>query len=1137
MSLRLILGNSGSGKSHHLYKEIIEASVREPGQRFLLIVPEQYSMQAQRELVQMHPRKGIFNIDVLSFQRLAYRIFEEVGGEHRVILEETGKNLLLRKVSMEEKENLKTLGASLHKPGYITQVKSLISELSQYDVTPDKMERLLSCARKKPTLYYKLRDIACLQEGFQRKLQKTYLTAEEVLGALEQVAGRSQILKGSVIGLDGFVGFTPQQMKVIQIFFAMASQVTITLPLDAGEDLWKQGGRHQLFYPAKKTLHALTQLARGERTKIEEPVILGEHQSIRFGQAPALAFLERHILRFDRAVYEEGQEEISIHVCKNPVEEAHFAARTIVKLVRNHGYRYRDTALITGDIGAYGEYVRRVFGDYGIPVFVDATRGVLLNPMLELIRAALEVLNRDFGYESMFRYLRTGLAGISREDADLLENYVIATGIRGRAKWCSDWEQTTKSFGEEEVSRCNEIRKSVMEPLEQFASRVKGRKKRTAGELIEALYELLVSLRIQEQMEGYRAAFEQEGSLEKAREYGQIYGIVIELLDKVMELLGEEAINLREFTELLEAGFEEARVGTIPPTADQVLVGDTERTRLKDIKALFFLGLNDGWVPKHGEKGGILTDQDREELGASKVELAPTARENSYLQRFYLYLNLTKPSERLYLSYSRSNMGGEAMRPSYLVNSIRKLFAHMPVTDENEKLPGVDQVCTPGNGLKLLMEGIRKLPNQEPENWWKELYSWYYSQDAYRERTLELVRAAFLTRTQKGLGKTVAAALYGEVLMNSVSRLEQFAACAFAHFLRYGLSLSPREEYVFQPVDLGNVLHQALELFSKKVESSSYSWAELPEEVAEEWVDSLVEQVTEEYGARILHSSARNEYTIRRVKRMMKRTVWALCRQIRAGSFLPSNYEVSFSMAEDLKAVNIALTEKETMRLRGRIDRVDVCEREKQVYVKVIDYKSGNTEFDIAALYYGLQLQLVVYLNAAMELESRIHPEKEIIPGGILYYRIQDPVLEREQVEPEEINRQILKRLKPSGLVNGDREVVEALDKHVGKESDVIPVSYNKDGSPSRFASVASTEQFASLSAFVNHKMQELGREILRGDCSAVPYERKGKTPCEFCEYRQVCGFDTRIPGTQFRRLADYKPEEIWRMIQEETRQ
>lgn len=1136
MALRLIMGNSGSGKSHRLYQELAEASVKEPNQRFLMIVPEQYSLQAQRELIQRHPRKGLFNIEVLSFQRLAYRVFEEVGAEQRVILEEAGKNLLLRKVATEEKGRLKTLGSSLHKPGYLAQVKSLISELVQYDVTQERMEKLLACAKKKPRLYYKLQDVALLQEGFYKRLEKTYITAEEVLGALEQVAADSLLLRGSVIGVDGFVGFTPQQLKLLRTLFALARQVTVTIPVDVKEDPWNPKGKHRLFYPAQKTLQTLTTLAKESRIQIEEPVLLNKTPSPRFSKAPALNFLERHLLRFDGKIYEGKQEEISLFVCKNPVEEAHFAARTIVKLVRESGYRYRDAALITGDITVYGEYVRRVFADYGIPVFVDATRPVLLNPMLELIRAALEALNQDFRYAGMFRYLRTGLAGADRDEIDLLENYVLAAGIRGRARWNQEWEQTTKTFEAQEVSRCNEIRKKVMEPLEQFASKVRGRGKKTARELTEALYDLLASLRIQEQMEAYRAAFVASGELERAREYGQIYGIVIGLLDKVVELLGEEQVNLREFTEILEAGFEEVRVGNIPPTADQVLVGDLERTRLKDVKALFFLGLNDGWVPKHAGSGGILTDQDREELSASNIELAPTARENAYQQRFYLYLNLTKPSERLYLSYSRSNMNGEAMRPSYLMNSIRKLFPHLEIREE-EGLSWQERVCTPKNGWTCLMEGIRELPDEEPEDWWKELYSWYYEREAYRERVCSLVRAAFLKRTEKGLGSTVAQALYGKTLVNSVSRLERFAACAFAHFLRYGLNLKEREEYQFRPVDFGNVLHLVMELFSKRVEAGPYTWADIPQETAEEWADACVEQVAEEYGLRILQSTARNQHAVRRMKRLMRRTVWALCSQVRAGSFVPSNYEVSFSVAEDLEAVNIALTEKEKMRLRGRIDRIDICEKEDQVYVKVIDYKSGNTEFDIAALYYGLQLQLVVYLNAAMELEGRIFPDKEIVPGGILYYRISDPMLDREEISPEEVNRQILRKLKPSGLVNADREVVEALDRDADRDSDVIPVSYNKDGKPSKYASVASKEQFASLSSFVHQKMQSLGREILQGECSVLPYERKGRRPCEYCEFREVCGFDPKIPGTRVRRLTEYKPEEIWRMIQEETGQ
>lgn len=1138
MSLQFILGNSGSGKSHYAYQKIIRKSLEQPEGRFLVIVPEQFTVQAEKELICLHPRKGILNIDVLSFRRLAYHVFDEVGADRRTVLEETGKNLLLRKVAIEEKDRLKVLKNNLKKIGYITEMKSVISELTQYDVTAEQLDQMISYAGKNPALAAKLEDIQVLYEAFREKRRGKYITSEEVLGLLCDVAARSETLRGSTILLDGFTGFTPIQQKLLKELLGLASYVAVTVTIDARENFWRVGGKHELFYLSKKTIHTVAELAKKTGTELLEPVVLGEKGCYRFAGTRALEFLEKRLLRPGVRVFEEPQDAVTVHASKNALEEARFAAREILRLVREEGYRYQEIAVITGDLPSYGEYVRKIFGEHGIPCFIDETKAVLLNPLIEFIRAALEMASKNFSYESVFRYLRTGLAGISGEETDILENYVIAAGKKGIRAWKEEWQRPTRTMDEAAVARCEEIRKRVMEPLLPFLEVMKD-SKAEAGKKTEALYDLIAAQEIQEKLSVYEKQFDLEGNRAAAREYGQIYAIVMGLLDKVVDLLGDECVTLREYTEILEAGFEEAKVGVIPPMTDRVTVGDIERTRLRPVRALIFLGLNDGWVPKSGGRGGILSELDRELLEDCGVELAPGARENGYIQRFYLYQMLTKPSERLCLSYSKAKPDGGAMRPSYIVNEIRGMFAGLQVTDEDREQGLAEQIVIPEDGISRLVQGMRKLRQGEPDQEWAELYGWYYGNNVYRERVKRLVEAAFFTQSGEGLGKKMAEILYGSVLEGSVSRLEQFAACAFSHFLLYGLKLRPREEYTFQPVDMGNIFHRVIEIFSDKVRRGPYTWFDLPDEVRDQWAEECVRMAVEESGADVLRSSARNAYVVRRISRIMKRTLWALCEQVKAGDFVPGSYEVSFSMAEDLEAVNIALTEKEKMRLRGRIDRIDTCEKEDAVYVKVIDYKSGNTQFDLVALYYGLQLQLVVYLNAAMEIEQRMHPDKEIVPGGIFYYRMQDPMIDRGSQETEEqIRQRILGSLRLNGLVNSQEEVVQSMDREAGpgkkKSSDVIPVSYTKSGY-SAYASVAGRKRFEELSGFVNEKLRDLGRRILEGETVPSPYERKGRTACEFCVYREVCGFDIRIPGNDFRRLREYKPEDLWKKIGEEN--
>ncbi len=1145
MSLQLIYGPSGSGKSYTLYKKIIEQSMREPQREFIVIVPEQFTMQTQRELVELHPRKGIQNIDVQSFLRLAWRIFEEVGADTHTVLEDTGKNLLLRRVASRQKENLTVLGRNFRKPGYISQVKSVISELKQYDVSLEELDAQIENG-KKDALYYKLKDIRNLYEGFEQELQGKYITSEEILEELCNVVRKSRILKDCVIALDGFTGFTPIQKKLLRELMQTADKIYVTMTLDAWEDPMKKVSMHKLSYLSKKTMQGLAQMAKESGCRMETPEVLGKDGCVRFRGAPALAFLERHVFRhgrqsFEAASVEELERQISLHEAKDAAAEAEFAARTIWHLVRDEKLRYREIAVITGDMESFGDHMKKVLQENDIPCFIDRTRRIVLNPMVEFLRAALQIAAKSFRYESVFRYLRTGLSPLSKDEVDRLENYVLANGIHSRRRWEEAWydakentEETWEEQGKTEAQICQEMKEKILPSLLAFVDQVK-EKDGCVRQKTEALYYLMESCDIEQKMQAYRERFEQEEAYDLAREYEQIYGIVIELFDKLVELLGDEPMSLQEYTEILDAGFEEAKVGMVPPTMDCVLVGDIERTRLKDIKVLFFLGLNDGWVPKKEEKTNILSDMDREELSEYGMELAPTARENSYIQKFYLYLNLTKPSQKLYLSYGRMGLDGRALRPSYVIGTICRMFPHLVVQAEDLAGNPIRGMTSADSGLGYLTEGLRKAAAGNPDKSTLGLLAWYETQEDYKEKVTELMNAAFLHGSTQGMSQQTAKRLYGQTLINSVSRLEQFSACSYAHFLRYGLRVSPRERFVFQPVDMGNIFHTVLEHYARKVEQSGYDWFTIPQGEQKRLTQETVEEVSEQYASALLHSSARNEYMIKRMKRIMERTIWALTSQVRAGKFIPSNFEVPFLSSTELESVNLTLAEHGHMRLKGRIDRIDTCETEEEIYVKVIDYKSGNKVFDLQDFYYGLQLQLVVYLNAAMELEQRIHPHKKVKPAGIFYYNMKDPLLDQKEDEtPEETSRRMLKELRPNGLVNGEEAIVKAMDLNLEKSSDVIPVSRNKDGSYSRYSSVASTEQLLALSGYVREKMKQIGCEILEGKAGLDPYEKNGRTACDYCDFKDICGFDRKIPGINYRRLRDFKPEEIWKMMQED---
>lgn len=1140
MSLRFYFGPSGSGKSHRIYEEIMQRAAQEPGRNFLIIVPDQFTMQTQKDLVMRSDRGGILNIDVLSFGRLSHRILEEVGTKEMPVLDDTGKSLVLQKIAADLKEQLPAMGSLLHKQGYIHEVKSAISEFMQYGISTQDMDKLIASAEKRGALAMKLRDLKTLYRGFQDYIRDHFITTEETLDVLRRSLVKSKILPDSVVIFDGFTGFTPIQNRLIQELMRVCEETIVTVTIGEEEDPYQMDGEQKLFHLSKKTVADLVKLAaEAEVTRGEDVFVKGGPN--RFTEAPALCYLEQNLFRYQYEPYTEKQCEIRMFEALSPREEVHQTALYIRKLIREEGLTYRDIAVVIGDLEGYASYVETEFGQLEIPCFLDRTRGIVLNPMIEYIKSALQLYIRDFSYDTVFHFLRSGMADISREEIDELENYVIRTGARGYRTYSRLFTRRTEEMqqgsGQEDTERAEETLERLNRIRQQFADTVEilhMAPRAKAGEYVDHLYDFLEQNQVQQKLLNYQQQFEQEGDLAKAREYAQIYRLVMDLLDQIYELLGEEEISLQEFADILEAGFGEITVGTIPQNVDRIVVGDMERTRLKQVKVLFFLGVNDGNIPKNASKGGIISDMDREFLIESGTEMAPSPRQQMYIQRLYLYLNMTKPSERLYLSYAKVNSDGKGIRPSYLIDTVRKLFPQLAV-EYPQNRSRIEQIEGRQEGARYLAEELREYADgtlQEEER--QDFYLMYRAYEADPEGRDRLTAAAFRRYKESGLSRIVARALYGRQLENSVSRLETYAACACRHFLQYGLSLQEREEFGFEVSDMGNVYHAVLENFAGKLAESGRTWWDFDENFATQAVKEAVEGYAATYGETVLYSSARNEYAITRMSRILTRTVLTLQQHLKQGSFQPDDYELSFRFAEDLDSIHVDLSEEEKMHLQGRIDRIDVSEDAEHVYVKVIDYKSGNKKFDLAALYYGLQLQLVVYMNAAMELESRKHPDKEIVPAALLYYHIDDPTIETPvELTQEQINEEILTKLRMNGVVNSDPAVVERLDRFLQDKSKVIPVEKKKDGSFSARSGILSREELQVVSAYVDTKIRQIGREILDGKIAANPYEKGNEEACTYCAYKKVCGFDGSIPGYEKRQLEDLDKQTLMQRMQE----
>lgn len=1135
MALQFIFGSSISRKSEEIFREALQEAEKNTEQLWQIVVPEQSTLVVQKQVLELTKNLGLMQVDVVSFNRLAYRVMEEVNQKSQGILDDTGKSMLLRKIAGEVADSLELFGGNLSRRGFIEQLKSMLSEFLQYGVMPEQLEQITEQLENQPLLQHKIRDLSRIYQAFKNRMKGEVITAEELLPQLCQWVPDSEYVKQSVFILDGFTGFTPVQYQLLELLMVWSRDVKVILNMDTRENPYKITGMQELFYMSKQVVSKMSMLA--DRLHVEiKPAVMIEH--CRPVAAP-LAALERRLFRYPLKPYAEMVDAIHLHRAKNPEEEVRYVLLQVLSFIRQ-GYRYRELAVICSDMTVYTPVIEKWFGRAGLPLFLDRKKTLLDNPLVELIRSALEAVEKNYSYESMFALLRNGLMPLNRYEVDCLENYVKALGIYGR-KWKQPWERTYRGMpkdGGEELAGLNTLRQQILdwlEPLVQVFA-----EKKNVKEVIRALYGFLSTLSVQEELLYKADRFEEQGELLLANEYRQCFDKVLGLLEQMAELMGEEILPLTACQEVLEAGFENLQVGLIPPAIDRLVVGDLMRTRLDGVKVLFMLGCNDSLIPAAGEKHGLLSDMDRELLKKADMELAPTGREDGFSEKYYLYLTMTKPSDHLYLLWSGVSGEGKAMRPCYLVGHLQKLFPKAVQTSQDSLSP-VERIWQPQESLEVLIEGLREYQKGSQENWWRDLYSWYRRHEGYATRLEHALAGLFAAYRQEHLSPEVSARIFGARPLNSVTRLEAFSVCAYAHFLTYGLGLAERQEYELNAMDYGNIFHESIETFFQILNAHDTDWESISEEERLQYVQESVGKVTEDYGNTILKSSARYRYLVGRLERMTEKTIWALTRQLQAGSFLPEGSEVDFSAETNTPGMALSVNPGITMKLHGRIDRMDLAHTEDSVYVKIIDYKSGATVFDLTKLYYGLQLQLILYLSAALELTQKSNPDKKAIPAGVYYYNIKNPVVEKPQTgqTPEDllfaVEQSVLEELRMNGLSNASPEVLQLLDNTEAKKSAVIKnLTRDASGAPAGTSLVAAGEEMEQLCRYSKKKATTLCREMLSGQIPVNPYSYKDQTGCDYCSYKGICGFDTGIPGYRYRKLQPLTSEEVLTLIQEQ---
>lgn len=1096
MAVQFIFGPSGSGKTTTMYKKMIEDSMKEKHNPIIFMLPEQSNMAAEQDMVSMHPNGGTMDISILSFTRLAFKVFDEKNIHTKDILDDYGKSMLIMKLIKEHEAEFVYYGKMTGRSGFVDEVKSILSEFYQYQITDKVLSDVLDNISKDKSLYYKMSDLRILLNVFNEAMQDSYMVAEQILSLLKEVVSESDFLKNADIYFDGFTGFTPIQYSVIEELMKLGGNLYFSFTMDEavfGNNEYSEQG---LFALSKQTVDRLCKLAEANQITVLPHV--GLMKNYRQQNSEDLQYLERQLFRFPVKPYGKQPKDISVVSALDVKQEALYIAKVIKNFVMEKGYHYKDFAIVTGDLREQSTVWKQVMEMLDIPYFLDINETLPHNPIVEIVGMVMNLFIADFSYDSVFSFLKTGFLPLNKEDIYNLENYALRYGVRGYTWWNKAFPTKTKGTKE-----ANQIRKSFMGYLDATAS-VFLKKEAEAKEYIYALYNFMSTHHMAEKLQEESRCLEEEGRLREAKAYASAYDKFVAVLDKVMDILGEEVMVREYFAEVLLEGISDMKLGIIPSTLDQVVIGDMERSRLHHVCVLFVAGVNEGLLPKLSKSKGILTDKDRELLKDMDVTLAPNSKDELFLQQFYMYLQLTKPTEQLIITYREKSDKGEALNPSYFIKRLCSLFPKICISNSDTLL----RELLPTTVSELVSDFSNDLAMEELTD--SSKYALLKEKDA--DITRQILEGYFYNNQSGVLDKAIAKKLYGENMVHSVSRLETYSGCAYQFFLQYGLQLRKRDEYKIEANNMGTILHAVMENFFKQVKDGSIVLKDIKKEEIERITETLTIEAAKEENETIFDSSFRKKHQLDVLIRIAKRSVANLCRHLTAGQMKPEYFEKEFSPEDKLSYTNMALENDITMELKGIIDRVDIKETDKAVYVKVIDYKSGAKDIDFVKMYEGRQLQLTVYMSVIEELLQQMYPKKKIIPTGMYYYHLYDPII--DEVDEEKLEEKRIAETRLSGLVNEEYDCLDLMD---GRTGTVIPVRYKADGDLyANNTSVVKTDDLKKISEFVKEKMVSIGQDIIDGKIEMNPEKGDMNSPCNYCDYKSVCRFEAGLGGNDY---------------------
>lgn len=1110
MKLRIIYGRAGTGKSEYCFNEISKIIKRE--KKIYIITPEQFSFTAEKKLMNKIAEGATFNAEVITFSRMAYRIINEIGGVSNTQLTKSGNAMLVYSILTSQKNNLKFLSKSDEN---IDICLNAISEFKKHSISITNLENEIEKIDNQ-YLQTKLKDITTIYEKYEKKLEGKYIDNEDLLSILANKIDKSEMFKNSVIYIDEFAGFTSQEYQIIKKLLELSKCVTITSCVDDTND--GTNPDTDIFYSNKITISKIKDLIKNQ-SEIET-IKLDETKRFK---TPELKHLEENLYKNKYKKYENQPQNIKLFLSKDQYSEIEHIAKQIVKKVRDDDYRYRDFAVITKNIDTYSSQIRALFNKYDIPVFIDEKRSLSQNPVIQYVLAIIETINKNWSHEAMFNYIKTGFVNIETDDIFKIENYCIKWGIKHN-KWTKDFKyEIAEEAQKQEVKHLNEIRKQIITPLMELKTKLM--KEKTAENISKQIYEFLINQEIETKLQEKIQALEVKGEIDLANEYKESYKVFIALLDEICAIFQNETMTFDKYINILKIGLKNSGLGKIPQLSDQVIIGDVERSRSHKVKTIFIIGLNDGIFPSVNKDEGFLNDSDRAILKDDGIELAKGTIDRLYEDNFNIYKAFSTAEEELCLSYASTDQDGKSMRPSILVPKIKRIFPQIKETSDVVK--NKKEILTKTTTYEELINNINGIKcGEKMDEIWYSVYKYYKNNKEWNQKLKENLKGLNYTNEPEKISQKNIDKLYGNTLTTSVSKLEQYRRCPFSYYLQYGLKIKEKEQLKVQNINTGTFMHETIDQFFEKIREEKIELDVITDEQIQKIINDVIDESLRQNKNYIFTSSSKYKLLVSRLKRIVTKAIKYIIETLIQSRFDILGTEVEFGNKGKYKPIVLNLDNGKRIEIIGKIDRIDIGKNENKKYLRIIDYKSSSKNIDLNEVYAGLQIQLLTYMDAVCK-------EEDAMSAGVLYFSLLEQMIKADKkMSEEEIEEKIKENFKMKGLILADIKVIKMHDKTLNTgASKLVPAYIDKSGNIGKKTNGITEEQFVQLQKYIDKTVIQISKEILSGRIELKPYYKKGNTPCKYCSYKPICGFNAGFCNNSYNFIGNESKEEILKKI------